>query len=72
MSKKNLIERLRLKAGDIIVVKDWHTAESLIRIGQSNKFAFDFDCPILIAPDGVKKSNLKRLKEIVAYLEAKS
>jgi len=78
MSEKNLvnyIKRLRLKVGDILVVRDLRTAIALVDAGKLIKV--NLDIPIIIAPQGVKKVTMQQLKDIVARnivgrIEAKS
>jgi hypothetical protein len=74
MSKKKLlieIKRLRLKFGDIVVVRDHRAAETLVRAGEAIKLKFLV--PIIIAPYGdVKSYSLKQLKAIGKDIEAKS
>ena len=73
MSEKNLIrfiKRLRLKAGDVLVVRDPSTAEALMNAGQYIKLKLDI--PIIIAPEGVEKVSLKQLKKVVGRIVTKS
>jgi hypothetical protein len=71
MSKKNLmttIKRLRLKAGDILVVRDLRTAVALMDVGKH--IPLRLDIPIVIAPDGIEKITLKQLKDVVIRVVA--
>lgn len=62
MSVKGELRRLRLKPGDVIVVKDQETAQALMDIR-------DWDgpkCPIVIAEHGIGRVSLSYLEKIVA------
>jgi len=78
MSKKKpmditiYVKRLRLKAGDILIVRDLRTAVALMDAGKYLSVKTDLDIPIIVAPEGVERANLNKLKAIVARAEGKS
>ena len=60
---KKTIRRLRLKPGDIVVVKDFHMAKALTNVGVM--CGIDFKVPIVIAPEGIKRVNRKYLEKLL-------
>lgn len=61
---RKAIRRLRLRPGDIILVRDHHTMEALITAARGMK---DLpNCPIVIAREGVHRMSKEYLKKLVA------
>jgi hypothetical protein len=59
---KRAITRLRLKEGDILVVKDQETANRLM----AAKGAAKFPHPIVVAPDGIRRLGRKYWEKLIA------
>jgi hypothetical protein len=55
---KKAIRRLRLRKGDIVVVRDHNTAMRLMEM----KGAVDFSVPIIVAPEGIHRISKAYLK----------
>lgn len=70
MKKISLIRKLRLRPGDIVVVSDYETATRISRVSTALPKGIT-SVPIVVAPEGIRKVSLARLKAIVAKLEAK-
>ena len=65
---KKIIRRLRLRQGDIIVVNNAETAQALKRCRPPVPEGVT-RVPIVVAPEGIKKVPLEKLKALVAELE---
>ena len=60
---KAQIRRLRLKKGDILVVRDLREANALSGLG--SRLGIDFEVPIIVAPDGIKRLSREYLEKIL-------
>lgn len=67
---KKRIQKLRLQAGDVIVVSDYETAYRLQHCGYKLPAGVT-NMPIVIAPEGIRRVKLSTLKTLMARLEAK-
>jgi hypothetical protein len=59
---KKQIRRLRLREGDIVVVRDMESLRQLAGIKSMKGIP---SCPILFAPNGVHRLNKKYLKNLL-------
>jgi len=59
---KKAIRRLRLREGDILVVRDQETMHNLMNFFVAN---ITFSVPILFAPDGVKRVKREYLEKLL-------
>ena len=62
---KHRIEKLRIKRGDVLVVRDYNTAKRLEGI----HFNLQFQVPIVFAPLGIEKLSVDALKNIIAEVD---
>ncbi len=60
---KAAIRRLRLKPGDMLVVRNHQQADALM--GAGPLLGLDFDVRIIIAPEGVKRLGRKYLEKLL-------
>jgi len=65
---KKIIRKLRLRQGDILVVNNMETAQALMRTRPPMPAGVT-SVPIVMAPEGIKKVPLEKLKAIVTELE---
>jgi hypothetical protein len=59
---RKTIRRLRLREGDIVVVKDTATMHALVRMGQSKGVP---NCPIVFAPSGISRLSREYLRKLI-------
>jgi hypothetical protein len=65
----NQIRKLRLKQGDIVVVQTYETYKRLAAATHNMDLPEGVTyVPVLVAPEGVRKVKLEKLKKIVARL----
>lgn len=67
---RRLLRRLRLRQGDIVVVENVETANRLMQAARL--ISLPENCknvPIVVAPEGVRRLSVSKLKQIVARLE---
>jgi hypothetical protein len=66
------LRRLRLQPGDIVIVENVETARRLMQAARLIDLPKGVDnVPIVIAPEGVKKLPVEKLKQIVSQMESK-
>jgi len=65
---KKIIRKLRLRQGDILVVNNMETAQALMRTRPPMPTGVT-SVPIVMAPEGIKKVPIEKLKAIVAEVE---
>jgi hypothetical protein len=58
------LRRLRLREGDVILVRDHETLERLVQAGRAMKNIPD--CPIVVAPQGVHRLSKDYLRRLLA------
>jgi hypothetical protein len=58
------LRRLRLREGDVILVRDHETLERLVVAGRAVKNIPD--CPIVVAPQGVHRLSKDYLRRLLA------
>lgn len=64
---RNVIEKLRLKKDDILVVRDAETAMQLVQLG----IPIDFPgCTVILAPNGVERMTVAELEKALAEAKA--
>jgi hypothetical protein len=58
------LRRLRLKEGDLILMRDQQTCEALVQAAKGLRNIPN--CPIVIAPEGVHRLNRDYLRRVLA------
>lgn len=61
----NVIKKLHLTPGDILLVKDIHTLEALAQLGQ----AVNFTVPLVFAPQGIETLTRQDLLNLLEQLD---
>jgi len=62
------IKRLRLKEGDLVVVRDQDTADALITAAKGMKGVIN--CPIIVARDSIHRLSADYIKRLPAMKDA--
>lgn len=63
----NQLRKLRLREGDIIVVRDNETMKALVRLGKVEGIP---PCPIVVSPGSIYRLSADYLKRLIANKEA--
>ena len=62
---RKALRRLRLREGDIVLVRDYETLGALEQAGRGMKEGTVPNCPIVVAPEGVHRLSKEYLRKLL-------